>query len=68
MRNGNFTGLEDLETKLHKFIDYFNQTFAKPINWKHDGTKSGSKNLERPKTWREARTPRRAEQNLSLVA
>lgn len=68
MRNGNFTGLEDLETKLHKFIDYFNQTFAKPINWKHDGTKSGSKNLERPKTWREARTPRRAEQILSLVA
>ncbi len=38
MRNGNFTGLEDLETKLHKFIDYFNQTFVEPITWKYDGS------------------------------
>jgi transposase len=68
MRNGNFTGLGDLENKLQQFIDYFNRTFAKPISWKYDGTSSGSKNLERAKTWREGRRPHRAEHILALVA
>jgi transposase len=68
MRNGNFTGLEDLESQLHQFIDYFNRTFAKAINWKYDGTKRGSKNLDRPNTWREARKPKRAEKILALAA
>lgn len=68
MRNGNFTGLADLETKLRQFICYFNRTFAKPISWKYDATRGGSKDLERPKTWREMQKPRRPEQILRLVA
>jgi transposase len=68
MRHGNFSSIEDLKTKLGEFIAYFNRTFAKPISWKYDGTDRGSKNLERAKTWRENRKPRRSEQILKLVA
>ena len=28
MRNGNFTSQQDLEDKLRRFVDYYNQTFA----------------------------------------
>lgn len=68
MRNGSFTGLKDLENKLQQFIDYFNRTFARPISWKYNGTSKEKKNLERAKTWREHRTPKRATQILALVA
>jgi len=68
MRNGNFTGLKDLENKLQQFIDYFNRTFAKPISWKYNGSSKERKNLERAKTWREQRQPQRADKILALVA
>ena len=32
MRHGSFTNTDDLKSKLLKFIDYFNETFAKPFN------------------------------------
>ena len=68
MRNGNFTGVADLENKLQQFIDYFNRTFAKPISWKYDSTSSEAPQLERVKTWRECRKPRRANAILALAA
>ena len=68
MRNGNFIGVADLENKLQQFIDYFNRTFAKPISWKYDGTSSRAPQLERVKTWRERRKPRRAEVILAIAA
>ena len=34
---GNFTSLEDLETKLTRFIDFFNRTMAKPFRWTYEG-------------------------------
>ena len=68
MRNGNFTGLKDLENKLQQFIDYFNRTFARPISWKYDGTSKERKNMERAKTWREHRQPQRKKQILALMA
>ena len=30
---GNFTSKEDLKTKIFSFIDYFNETLAKPFTW-----------------------------------
>ena len=68
MRNGNFIAVADLENKLQQFIDYFNRTFAKPISWKYDGTSSEAPQLERVKTWRECRKPRRANAILALAA
>jgi transposase len=68
MRNGNFTSVLDLKEKLEGFISYFNQTFAKPISWKYDGTPCGAKSLECVKTWRDKRRPNRSAQILALVA
>lgn len=33
IRRGNFTSKHDLKAKLTAFIDYFNQTMAKPFKW-----------------------------------
>jgi len=37
IRRGNFTSKEDLKAKLSAFIDYFNQTMAKPFKWTYAG-------------------------------
>ena len=33
LRRSSFSSLEDLKTRILAFIDYFNQTMAKPIRW-----------------------------------
>ncbi len=68
MRHGSFTSQEDLREKLTTFIDYFNQTFAKPFNWTYTGKPTRSKSNQRPKTWREKTEDRKTEQILALVA
>ncbi|MGB7347721.1 MAG: transposase [Pirellulaceae bacterium] len=68
MRNGDFASLQDLEDKLQRFVDYFNRTFAKPVNWKYDGSGKRFRQHTRPKTWREKRQVTRSEQILALVA
>ena len=68
MRHGSFTSQEDLREKLTTFIDYFNQTFAKPFNWTYTGKPTGSKSNQRPRTWREKTEDRKIEQILALVA
>lgn len=37
IRRGNFTSLEDLQAKILAFIDYFNNTMAKPFQWTYKG-------------------------------
>jgi transposase len=37
LRRGNFTSTEDLKEKILSFIDYFNQTMAKPFQWTYEG-------------------------------
>lgn len=37
LRRGSFTSVEDLETKVLGFIDYFNRTMAKPFKWTYQG-------------------------------
>jgi len=68
MRHGSFTSQADLREKLTTFIDYFNQTFAKPFNWTHTGKPTSSKADRRPRTWRENRQNRKLKQILALVA
>jgi len=33
IRRGNFISTDDLKSKIHDFIDYFNDTLAKPFRW-----------------------------------
>jgi DDE superfamily endonuclease len=37
IRRGNFTSIEDVQAKVLAFIDYFNQTMAKPFAWTFKG-------------------------------
>jgi transposase len=37
VRRGNFTSVDDLQSKLLAFIDYFNQVFARPFKWTYTG-------------------------------
>ena len=33
IRRGNFTSKKDLKDKILQFINYFNETLAKPFTW-----------------------------------
>jgi transposase len=37
IRRGSFTSVDDLHSKLLKFIEYFNHVFAKPFQWTYTG-------------------------------
>jgi len=37
IRRGNFASKNDLKNKLHAFINYFNETMAKPFRWTYMG-------------------------------
>lgn len=37
LKRGSFTSLDDLQTKILAFIDYYNQTMAKPFKWTYQG-------------------------------
>jgi transposase len=68
MRHGSFTSTDDLKSKLLAFIEYFNQTFAKPFNWTYTGKRTRSPTSQRPRTWRQKTQNRKFEQLLALVA
>lgn len=40
LKLGSFTSIEDLKQRIVRFIDYFNQTMAKPFNCKYTGEKA----------------------------
>lgn len=67
MRHGNFTSKDDLQEKLASFIEYYNGTYAKPVNWTYDGTSKHSTRTQRPRTWREKTQDKKIEQILALV-
>ena len=68
IRHGSFTSQADLREKLTAFIDYFNQTFAKPFNWIHSGKPTKSNADQRPRTWREKTQNSKIGEILALVA
>ncbi len=37
LKRGSFTSVEDLQAKVFAFIDYYNQTMAKPFKWTYQG-------------------------------
>lgn len=68
MRHGSFTSLDDLRSQLLEFIQYFNQTFAKPFDWTYTGRPTRTAQRHRPRTWRENTQNKKLEQILALVA
>ncbi len=37
LKRGSFTSVHDLQTKVLAFIEYYNQTMAKPFKWTYQG-------------------------------
>ena len=52
MRHSSFSSQAELKERLTQFIDYFNETFARPIDWKYTGQRSPEQTLLRPKIWK----------------
>lgn len=52
MRHSSFTSQTELKERLTKFIDYFNKTFARPIDWQYTGQHPPEQTLQRPKIWK----------------
>jgi hypothetical protein len=67
MRHGNFVSQSDLADKLRRFINYFNQTIARPMNWTYTGRPTHNTMTNRPRTWREARQTEKAWKKIALV-
>jgi transposase len=67
MRRGSFTSKLDLIEKLQRFISYFNETIAKPMNWTYTGRPTRNTPTQRPRTWRERRATEKPWQRLALV-
>lgn len=67
MRGGSFTSQSHLREELIRFIEYFNRTFAKPMNWTYTGRPTHATPTLRPKTWRENRKNKPTRQELALV-
>jgi len=67
MRRGNFVSKLDLVQKLERFITYFNETIAKPMNWTYTGRPTRNTPSERPRTWRELRQNEQPWKKLALA-
>jgi hypothetical protein len=67
MRGGSFTSRSNLEDKLRRFIDYFNETIAKPMSWTYTGRPTRVAFDQRPRTWREVRRSGPAREETALV-
>jgi hypothetical protein len=48
VRRGNFTSVTDLQAKLLRFINYFNEVFAKPFRWTFTGRPLQTGGLDKP--------------------
>ena len=48
IRRGSFRSVGDLKDKLVRFIDYFNEVFAKPFRWTFTGRPLQTGGLEKP--------------------
>jgi hypothetical protein len=48
IRRGSFTSVSDLQDRLLRFIDYFNEVFAKPFRWTFTGRPLQTGGLGKP--------------------
>lgn len=67
MRGGSFTSKSDLVEKLQRFMTYFNETIARPMNWTYTGRPTRNTPRPRPRTWRELRQAEKHGKKLALV-
>ena len=67
MRAGSFCSKSNLIEKLIRFMQYFNETIAGPMNWTYTGRPTRNTPKERPRTWRGLRQTDKPWKKLALV-
>jgi transposase len=58
LTGASFDSRNALIERLTRFITYFNETFAKPMNWTYTGRPTEQENLDQPLTWRQHLKPK----------
>jgi transposase-like protein len=68
LARASFPSLAALKDRLLDFIQYFNQTFARPFRWTYTGRPVNAQPAQRPRTWRENWvSPRQTAQTLAII-
>jgi transposase-like protein len=68
LARASFPSLAALKDRLLDFIQYFNQTFARPFRWTYTGRPVNAQPAQRPRTWRENWvSPRQTTQTLAII-
>jgi len=58
LTGASFRSQQELIERLSAFIDYFNTTFARPMNWTYTGRPTENESMEQPLTWRQRQRPK----------
>ena len=58
LTGASFRSQQELIERLSAFIDYFNTTFARPMNWTYTGRPTENESMEQPLTWRQRYRPK----------
>ena len=58
LAGASFPSQQALIERLNGFIDYFNRTFARPMNWTYTGRPTENETMQQPLTWRQRRQPK----------
>ena len=58
LAGASFKSQHELIERLNRFIDYFNTTFARPMNWTYTGRPTENENMQQPLTWRQRLKPK----------
>jgi transposase len=58
LAGASFKSKGELIERINSFIQYFNTTFARPMNWTYTGKPTENEKMDRPLTWRECLRPK----------
>jgi transposase len=58
LAGASFESQQALIERLNGFIDYFNRTFARPMNWTYTGRPTENETMQQPLTWRQRLKPK----------
>lgn len=58
LAGASFKSQQELIDRLNSFIDYFNTTFARPMNWTYTGRPTENETMVQPLTWRQRQKPK----------
>ena len=68
LRRGDFKSVAELVSRIEEFLEYFNRTMGKPMDWTYTGRPVGTARDSRPRTWKEEWLAARDIRKIAAVA